>query len=296
MRVLLLGGTGTAGRSTLPCLLAAGHAVTAHARSEPGDRLDGAAVVRADLTDPGQLRSLVRGHDTVIDHRVALPTTSRAALPGAWKDYVYLRDQATGELVDAMLDEGVDRLVRDLVSLVYVDGGDAWLNEDSPVDAGGPLAANLAAEAHVARLPNGVVLRCGLFYGGTDAMTVETMRLARRGAALIVGSGPAWHSALHTSDVGPAVVASLAVPGGVFNVVDDEPLRRADLLALLAECAGREALRHPPTWLFAGSAAGKSQVRSQRVTAERFRDLTGWKPTVGSRRTGWPATFGVGQS
>jgi nucleoside-diphosphate-sugar epimerase len=296
VRVLLLGGTGTAGRSTLPCLLAAGHAVTAIARGEPGDRLQGAAVVRADLTDPGQLRALVRGHEAVIDHRVALPATSRAALPGAWKDYVYLRDQATGELVDAMLDEGVDRLVRDLVSLIYADGGDAWLNEDSPVDAGGPLAANLAAEAHVARLPDGVVLRCGLFYGGRDAMTEETVRLARRGAALVVGFGDAWHSALHTSDVGPAVVASLAVPGGVYNVVDDDPLRRAHLLALLAECAGREALRRPPRWLLAGSAAGRLQVRSQRVSAERFRDLTGWKPAVPSRRTGWPQAFGYAQS
>ena len=247
--------------------------------------------MRVDLTDPAALRSLVRGHDAVIDHRVALPATSRAALPWAWKDYVHLRDRATSELVDAMLAEGVGRLVRDLVSLVYADGADAWLDESSPVEAGGPLAANLAAEAHLARLEHGVVLRCGQFYGEHDAMSKETVRLARRGLSMVVGSPVAWHSALHTDDVGPAVVASLAVPGGVYNVADDEPLHRSDLWSLLAQCAGRERLRHPPAWLFATSAAARSQLRSQRVSTEKFRELTGWRPRVGSRLQGWPAVF-----
>lgn len=299
MRVLLLGGTGVAGASTLPRLLAAGHVVIAHARSEAaaGKLADtGADVVRFDTADPQALRRALGGCDAVVDHRVAIPPTARALLPGSWRAFRYLRDRATRELVDAMLDMGVDRLVRDLVSFVYAGGGDHWLDESAPVGATGPMAANLVAEDHLRRLTTaggtGVVLRCGLFYGPHDAMSAETMRLARHGGALILGPGPAWHSALHTDDIGPAVTAALSAPAGTYNVVDDEPLRRDDLVALLASCTGRSRLHRPPRLVvpFAGAAA-RVQARSQRVSAARFHNLTGWQPSVLTRRVGWPAAF-----
>lgn len=123
-------------------------------------------------------------------------------------------------------------------------------------------------------------------------MSTETIRLARRGLAMVLGPGFAWHSALHTADVGPAVTAALKAPAGVYNVVDDEPLRRDDLTALLASCALRSRLRRPPGLAVPlAGAAGQVQARSQRVSAARFHDLTGWRPTVPSRRAGWPEAF-----
>lgn len=299
MKILLLGGTGVAGRSTLPRLLTAGHHVTAHARSEAaaGHLAEvGADVARFDSTDPAALRTAMRGQQAVVDHRVAIPSTARAALPGAWRTFRRLRDQATGELVDAMLDAGVDRLVRDLVTFVYADGGDGLLEEGSPVSASGAMAANLAAERHVTRITAaggaGLTLRCGLFYGPDDAMSTETVRLSRRGLALIVGPGQAWHSALHTDDIGPAVLAALTAPPGTYNVVDDEPLRRADLISLLAAAAGRQQLRRPPRFTVAlGGAPARAQARSHRVSAAHFRNVTGWRPGVPTRRMGWPAVF-----
>lgn len=232
----------------------------------------------------------------MVDHRVQIPPSARAALPGAWRTFRYLRDQATAQLVEAMIEVEVSRLVRDVVSFVYADGGDRWLDEDSLVAASGPMAANLACEGLVARLTSaggaGVILRCGLFYGPDDRMSAETVRLARRGFATVLGPEEAWHSALHTADVGPAVTAALEVPGGVYNLVDDEPFRRGDLVALLASCAGRSQLRRPPRVAVPlAGAAGPVQARSQRVNAACFHDLTGWRPTVPSRRTGWPAAF-----
>jgi nucleoside-diphosphate-sugar epimerase len=131
-----------------------------------------------------------------------------------------------------------------------------------------------------------------MFSGPDDAMSVETVRLARHGSALIVGPGSSWHSASHTDDVGPAVTAALSAPSGVYNVVDDEPLRRDDLLSLLASTAKRSRLRRPPGFIvpLAGAAA-RVQARSQRVSAARFHEVTVWNPTVPSRRHGWPAAF-----
>jgi nucleoside-diphosphate-sugar epimerase len=299
MNILLLGGTGTAGRSTLPVLLAAGHTVSVHVRSDlAAARLQplGVSAIRFDAEDPEALVSVLRGQDAVIDHRVSLPPTSRSILPGAWRSFQHLRDPALSLLVDAMIHAGVPRLVRDLVTFVYEDGGDAWLDEASPVSASGPMAANLLAEAHVSRLTaaggQGVVLRCGLFYGPDDRMSVETMRLARRGAALLLGADAAWHSALYTGDVGTAVLAALRVAPGVYNVVDDEPLRRCELAALLAQSAGRRRIHRPPGLMvpLAGAAA-RVQARSHRISSQRFREATGWRPRVPTRREGWPAAF-----
>lgn len=298
MNILVLGATGTAGRSAVPLFASAGHTVRAHVRSDGGAAAMaamGAEPVRGDLEDDHWLRRLVKGSDAVVDLRVAIPSTSRAALPWAWRDYVRLRDRETRRLVDAALHVGAPRIVHDTVSMVYADGGDAELDEESPVYAPGALAANLAAERHLARFTEsggvGVAIRFGTFYGPHDEFSRDLMRYARRGLALLFGRPEAWTSAIHTDDLGPALLVALTAPAGVYNVVDDEPLRRGDLIAILADAAGVKRLRTIPTWMSAmAGAPARALARSQRVRARRFAAL-GWRPTVPSRRQGWPEAF-----
>ena len=73
----------------------------------------------------------------------------------------------------------------------------------------------------------------------------------------------------------------------MYNVVDHEPLRRDELLSLLASSAKRSRLLCPPGFIvpLAGAAA-RVQARSQRVSAARFQEVTGWHPTVPTRRHG----------
>ncbi len=302
VRVFVLGATGTAGRSTVPALLRAGHGVVAHARSPTAaaalrGRYGAAVTVSAvDAGDPVPLAAALAGSDAVVDHRIALRAGVRAALPSAQREYAALRGPALAVVVDAALAAGVPRLVRDLVSFVYADGGDAWLDEGSPVEVSGPLAANLAAEAEVARCTArggaGIVLRCGQFYGPDDALSRDELRLARRRLSVLPGRPDAWHSALHVDDVGPAVVAALGVAAGVWNVVDDEPLRRRELASVLRQAVGLPA-SGPLLRLPAGVSSREPSLavlaRSQRVGAAAFGAATGWVPTVGSRRQGWPA-------
>lgn len=298
-KVFVLGGTGTAGRSTLPVLVKSGYEVTAHARShQKGETLRAAGANPAvfDNTDTARLRDALSGHEAVIDLRVAIPPYNRAAMPGAWREYVRVRDSYVGLLVESMLQAGIPRLVHDTVTFVYQDGGERWLDEASPVSAQGVLTANLACEAHVARITsaggNGVALRFGLFYGPDNVMSRGAVQLARRGFATVIGRPEGWQSAIHTDDIGSAVVAALDLPSGVYNVVDEDPIRRRDLLELLASSAGRRKLRHPPQWLARiGPAPIRTLARSQRVSAARFRELTGWRPTVPSQRVGWPQAF-----
>ena len=297
MDVLVVGATGVAGRSTLRALTAAGHRTWALARGDAKAELVrslGATAISGDPQDDLTLRQWCEGKDAVVDLRVRIPGGARAALPWAWREYRRLRGPEAGRLASAARDAGVGVLVRDTVTMIYADGGEEVLTESAPVDAPGTLAANLAAERHVAGFTaaggTGVVLRCGQFYGPDDVLSRDLLLRARRGQALVLGAPSAWHSAVHTDDVGTAVVAALTAPAGVYNVVDDEPLRRAEWIALLAESVGRASLRQPPALAtVVGGPPLRSLARSHRVSAARFREVTGWRPSVPSRRVGWPA-------
>ena len=305
MKLLMLGGTGVAGRAALPHLVEGGHDVLVLARSTTAASKVAAAGGRAvsgDVDDPAVLRGWLHGVDSAVDLRVRIPTPGRAVLPGGWREYVRLRDAATGRLVDAAIAAGTPRLVHDTVTMVYADGGDTWLDEDAPVQAPGFMAANLACEAHLGRLSAAggvaVALRFSQFYGPHDAYSRQLVGQARRGRAMVLGPPEAYTSAIHTDDVGAAVALAATAPGltsGAYNVADDEPLRNRELVEVFGAAAGR-AVRPPPPWLprllsVLPGPTGSMLGRSNRVRSELFRAATGWRPSVPSRRTGWPAAF-----
>ena len=68
MRVFVAGATGVLGRRAVPLLVAAGHDVSALARSDARAdlvRALGAAPVRVDMFDADALRHAVAGHEVV---------------------------------------------------------------------------------------------------------------------------------------------------------------------------------------------------------------------------------------
>ncbi|WP_024793003.1 NAD-dependent epimerase/dehydratase family protein [Tomitella biformata] len=271
-KVVVLGGAGVTGTATLPRLVEAGYAVTAHSRSP---RAGGGPVTWASgdiITDRAALRDLLDGAAAVFDLRVALPTSLRTA--GAIRQYKAVRDTAVREVVDACMHLGVPRLVHDTVTMVYRDGGDRWLDEDSPVNAPGPMKANLAGEEHLRRFTEGggigVDLRLGMLHGD-DPMTAMIENTARKGWLAIPGRRDGYLSMLPIEDAGAALAAALAVPAGIYNVAA-EPITRANYGRALAEKVGRASLRALPGFL--GGPLG----RSQRVSSAKFRAAAGWAP------------------
>jgi nucleoside-diphosphate-sugar epimerase len=74
----------------------------------------------------------------------------------------------------------------------------------------------------------------------------------------------------------------------VYNVTDDEPMRRAEAFELLANAFDARPPRMPPRWLtrLTGSL-GDTLGRSLRLSNAKFRQASGWTPAVPSVRTGW---------
>jgi 2-alkyl-3-oxoalkanoate reductase len=300
MRILITGATGVLGRRVVPLLAAAGHEVSAVARSPQkagGVERQGARAVAVDLFDAAAVEAAVRGHEAVIGLATRIPGSSTAFLPGAWRRNDRLRTVAAAHLARAALAAGCVRLVQESISLTYADAGERWIDEDAPVDPAPHTRSALASEAAAAGFAAtggaGVVLRFALFYGPDSAHTRDAIRFVRRGLAPTFGAPDGYVSSIHTDDAASAVVASLAVPAGRYNVADDQPLTRREYVDALAAALGVPPPRLLPAWTSRlGGSVGATLARSQRVSNARFRAASGWSPRHASAREGWRHAVG----
>ncbi len=298
MKVLVTGGTGAIGRPSVSALVAAGHSVTALARSEQKAAelaAKGATPVRGSIFDPSHLATLFAGHDVIVNLATALPPTADFAKLSAWKENIRIRTEGSACVVDAAHRAGVPRIVQESVSMIYRDRGADWIDEDWPTDDFPMARSNHAAEASTQRFTaaggTGVVLRFGWFYGPGAAHSEEFLALARkRGIAFMIGPPHTYLSSIHVADGGRAVAAALQAPAGLFNVVDDEPLTKRDFADALAHAAGRKHyIRAPGSLALIMGDNTTSLTRSLRVSNARFKQLTGWAPHFPSAREGLAA-------
>ncbi|MEV4577728.1 NAD(P)-dependent oxidoreductase [Nonomuraea jabiensis] len=302
MRVFITGGTGAIGRHTVPALLAAGHTVTALARTpEKAAALagQGAAPVTVSLFDREALASAFAGHDAVVNLASAIPPMSKFMSAGAQRQNNRVRVEGSAAVVDAALAAGVGRLVQESVSMVYRDQGARWIDEDAPVDHYPMTRGNFAAESSAHRFGRegggaGVVLRFGWFYGRGAAHSEQMYAQARRHVGMVLGHPDGYVSSIHLADAAEAVIAALGAAAGTYNVVDDEPLTKREYAHALARAAATRLWFTVPgraAYLFGHRLT--SLTRSLRVSNARFRAATGWAPRYPSAREGWPATAAV---
>ena len=97
-------------------------------------------------------------------------------------------------------------------------------------------------------------------------------------------------SSVSHDDAATAVVAALGIGPGIYNVVDDEPLRRRDYFTALADVLGVPPPRLPPLWVvrLTGSV-GETIARSLRISNRKLRQESGWAPKYPSVREGYRA-------
>jgi nucleoside-diphosphate-sugar epimerase len=286
MKLLVTGATGVLGRDAVPGLVAAGHDVVAATRDHHDrDRVPtDARPIRLDLFDPIAVREAVRDVDGVVHLATAIPPLARMHRRRAWAANDRLRAEATGVLVDAAIASGTELFVFPSISFTYADGGDAWLDEEAPIDPPfGATESALVAERHVQRLTRaggrGVVLRLARLYGPGRA-SEEQIAQARAGRNVVVGSGDNHVSSLHRHDAGRAIAAAIDVPAGVYNVAEDRPTTAAELAEAISEGIAGPAPRRLPVGLarlLVGRASRLLTV-SQRISNRRFRRASGWSP------------------
>jgi nucleoside-diphosphate-sugar epimerase len=277
MRVAVIGATGVIGRSVVPTLLAAGHDVVGLARTPEKARLLtrlGAEPSAATSMDHQELVGMFDGVDAVCNFATHVPAGLAALRPHA----------------EAARDARVRRIVQESVSFLYADQGDLVVTEESPVvitPATEPASVGESVvQGYSCGSRTGVVLRFGTLVADDPGSRLQ-LRSAGHGHALGPGSLDGWAHVVHVEDVGPAVLAALGVPSGIYNV-GAEPVRRADLMAGLAAGAGRDGVDFVgPLLRRLGGVRLEPLGRSLRVSSQLFTSTSGWTPARARFDASW---------
>jgi 2-alkyl-3-oxoalkanoate reductase len=298
MNIFVTGATGVLGRPVVRRLVAEGHAVRGLSRSAANATLLrqlGAEPVEADLFDVATLRDAVADCEAVLHLATKIPPSSRAGRLSAWAENDRIRRDGARNLVTAALGSRVTTLIYPSFAFVYPDSGDRWIEATTTDPAPTAiLQSTLDAEAEVARFAadagrRGISLRMGTFYGPAVPSMREQLRMARWGLALLPGAPEAYLPTIWIDDAAAAVTAALGQGApGVYDIVDDDPLPRAEVIAALAHAVERERLRRLPAWLMAllGGPGVETLSRSLRIANRRFKAETGWAPAVTDARAG----------
>jgi nucleoside-diphosphate-sugar epimerase len=294
MRVLITGATGVIGSRVVRFALEAGHQVTGAARSPQGReslRRAGAAPVELDLFDVESLRRALVGHDAVINLATHIPSSStKMMMRWAWRTNDRIRRDGSVAIAAAASTEGVRRMIQESFAPMYPDHGDEWIDESMPVAPASynrsALDAERSANEFTERGGTGVVVRFGALYG-PDALLAEMLGLMRKGWAPFPGDPRAFLSSVAQDDAARAVLAALDVPAGTYNIVDDEPMRRGDWAASLAQAAVIPTPRPLPMWMARFGSVLRLVARSQRISNRKFRSASKWFPKYRTASDAW---------
>jgi nucleoside-diphosphate-sugar epimerase len=217
-------------------------------------------------------------------------------LRSSWRENDRLRTEGVANLVEAASSAGVARLIQESFAFTYPDRGDAWIDEDTPLEPADYNRTVLDAERSVARFCDrggtGVMLRFAAFYG-PDAMQVRSyIDGLRKGWVALPGRPDGYVSSISHDDAATAVVAALDAPAGAYTVGDNEPVTRAVYFGSLANDLRLKPPRFMPAWatvLF--GSVGRLMARSLRLSNHKLRNATDWTPRFASVRDGWPAVL-----
>lgn len=308
MKVFVAGATGAVGRPLLEQLVSAGHEVHGLTRTEEkagAIRETGATAVIGDVFDTGRMKEAisVTGAEVVIATLNALPKAGprRAEDLSATNR---LRTEGIGSLLEAATATGVKRFVAEnFIGTYGYNKPGMIVTEDEPVmrSAGDDpvsqvIEAMAALEEQIFTASGkgeieGIVLRCGGFYGPFVASTVAMMQSLRAKRLPIVGGGKGHFPWLHVDDAAAAFVAAAAQgrPGAAYNIVDDDPVTWGEYIAGAARAIGAPKPPRLPRWVarFAGAYAAAVINSELVVSNHKAKEELGWSPGFPSYREGW---------
>jgi nucleoside-diphosphate-sugar epimerase len=272
--VFITGAGGYVGGAVTERLIAAGHTVTALARSDAAaaavEKL-GAAALRGALTD------------TDVLHRAAVDAAAVVHTAIDYGDPDFHEQERVA--LDALLDAGAGtRLVYTSTTFAHGDTGPEPVSEDH---VGDPdfQPFKVTGERRVLESTDvvGTVVRPGSVYGRGGGLATRLVAAARaQGVSTYVGDGSARWSQVHVDDLADLYVRILGAdgPGGVLHAVEEA----APSMREIAEAVGRNVgvPARSITVEQAAQALGPFAVQLTRnlwVTPSRARAGLGWNPT-----------------
>ncbi|HCR30828.1 MAG TPA: hypothetical protein DIV79_12510 [Opitutae bacterium] len=278
MKTGLILGCGYVGRALALSRRSSGDRVFAVTRNE--DTADGLASEGLEL-----FRGAVQGddwHDWAqdIDWAVNCVSSAGGGLAGYRSSYV----EGNRSFVDWMDKSGFEgRAIYTSSVSVYPDSQGEWVGEDDASPHSERAEIMLEAEKAFLAGPHcsaKVVMRLGGIYGPGRSFLAKRVREAD---GVLPGYGDYFLNLIRLEDIVSAIEVVLDISpgkGGVFNVVDNQPKTKAELVTGLASAMGVGPLSFDPNLVASRSSRKSNGERpaNRRISNKRFRDAFGWAP------------------
>ncbi|MGH2493228.1 MAG: NAD-dependent epimerase/dehydratase family protein, partial [Ktedonobacteraceae bacterium] len=260
-------------------------------------RRTGAHPVQVDLFDVEALKQALVGHEAIYHLATKIPPAAQIGRSSAWLENDRLRRDGARNLVEAALAVGtVQTIIYPSFDFLYPGSGDTWLDAQATPVKTATLFSTVEAEEAVARFAEsgqrrGISLRLGAFYGPEAPSSWAMLDYARKGIGAFPGARAGYLPQIWLQDAITALLLALTepVPSGVYDIVDDEPVTRAQMYTLLAHAVGRKHLLVLPDLLMRLMTRAKyaDMSRSLRISNRLFKAVSSWQPTVPNARIGW---------
>jgi nucleoside-diphosphate-sugar epimerase len=201
-------------------------ALTRHKEHAVALRAQGIEPILGDVLNPKSLEALPRV-DTVL-HAIGWDRKSGASMRQVYVD----------GLKNVLDVPRPGRFIFISSSSVYgqTDGG--WVDEDSPTEPHEESGRIVLDAERLLResLPEAVILRFGGIYGPGRLLRQKTIEAGEP----IVGDADKWLNLIHVDDGARAVLAAETKgrPRRIYNICDDEPVRRREFYTELARVLG----------------------------------------------------------
>jgi len=293
---LVIFGCGYVGSAVAAAAQAAGAQVAALTRNPAKAaalRSAGLAkVVVADLASTDWHAQLGGGPDFIVN------TVSSGGPDQYWQSYVVGMQSILQWAASAPRPVGT--MVYTSSTSVYPQGGGPVVDETA--DAPGATANGatirqseiLLQHAPAAIIARAFILRLAGIYGPGRHHLLDQLR---DGAATLNGSGGHHLNLAHRDDIVAAILACLGAPAEVgsevFNVADNGPVLRSEVVSWLAQQLGR------PVPAFDGSTTsrrGGAPMPDRVISAAKIQRLLGWQPRYPDYRAGFGTILGGGSS
>ena len=259
----LIFGCGYLGGRVAKLWLAHSHqvaALTRRAQTAGELHLQGIEPIIGDVTRPETLKALPRA-DSVV-YAIGLDRTSGASMRSVYVDGLA---NVLAQLPPPR------RFIYVSSSSVYGQSDGACVDEDSPTEPHED-SGRIVLEAErllQARLPEAIILRFAGIYGPGRLLRQKTIQAGEA----IVGAADKWLNLIHVDDGAQAVLAAIerGQPGRVYNICDDQPVRRREFYLELARCLGAPAPRFvepAPHRPMPPHEMGHRRIRNRRLREE----------------------------
>ncbi|AWK09139.1 NAD-dependent dehydratase [Streptomyces spongiicola] len=294
------GAEGFIGSHLTEALVASGHRVRAMAQYNsfssygwletlPQDVLDQVEIVLGDVRDPGSVRALAEGADTVyhLAALIAIPYSYRAP-------HSYVDTNVTGTLnvLEAVRALETPRLVHTSTSETYGTAQTVPITEDHPINTQSPYAASKAggdrlADSYHASFGTPVVtLRPFNTFGPRQSMraVIPTVigQVAAGNHTITLGGLRPTRDFTYVTDTAAAFLAvgtapAEAVVGRTLNAGTGGEISIGDLVGLIGKVMGTDLdIREDEQRI----RPADSEVMRLVADATRLREATGWTPAL----------------